>query len=163
MVPYEHQFVCASNVDDGNRAKNNEILCFKPDSSLDVLIVAPIMSFLNASGGGDKYSKYPKAVLDRSGEYILWSSNMRSNRMDIFVARVPYHLLVAEEDYNPSSTPQSATSPSSAPQSMTTPSSSPQGSNGPASTPLRSTSGAKSQTLFTAVQYLVVICALLSI
>lgn len=101
VVPYEHQFLCGSNLDDGNMAKNSEIICFRPDSSLDVLIVAPAMSFANASGGGYYYNKLPKAAIDRSGDYILWSSNLRSNRIDIFVARVPWHLLVAEEDYNP--------------------------------------------------------------
>ncbi len=125
-------------------AKNNEVLCFRPDASLDVLIVAPVMSFMNASGGGDSYGKLPKAVLDRTGEYILWSSNMRSDRLDIFVARVPYHLLVAEEDYNPSTTPQSVAYPSS-------PNSSPN------TTPSRLTSGANSQNFFITAVYVVVI------
>ncbi len=145
MVPYEHQFMCGSNLLDNDRAKNNEVLCFRLDASLDVLIVAPVMSFMNASGGGDTYGKLPKAVLDRTGEYILWSSNMRSDRMDIFVARVPYHLLVAEEDYNPSATPQSVTNPSSAPNSS------------PNTTPSRLTSGANSQNVFITAVYFVVI------
>lgn len=112
-------------------AKFNELLCFRPDSSLDVLIVAPTLSFNNASGGGSGYNKLPKAALDRSGDYIVWSSNLRSDRIDYFVAKVPWHLLVAEEDYNPSS----PSSPSST---------SPQATQAPgANTP--TTSGAPSQ------------------
>lgn len=93
---------------------------------MDVLIVAPVLSFANASGGGYYYNKLPKAVIDKAGDYILWSSNMRSDRIDIFVARVPWHLLVAEEDYNPSlESPQTSSVPSTstAPQTSSPPTS----------------------------------------
>src|SRR5437867_12773187 len=42
----------------------SEIACFPLDGSLRVLVVAPVMTNLNASGGGDDYSKEPKGNLD---------------------------------------------------------------------------------------------------
>jgi hypothetical protein len=110
--------------DNSHMAKNNEIFCWRPDSTLDVLIVAPSMTFSNASGGGNNYDKLPKAVLDVSGDYILWSSNLRSDRLDIIVARVPWHHLVAPEDYNPGEVTTPDNVPSSAP-----------GASGPSVTP----------------------------
>jgi hypothetical protein len=138
IVPYEHQFLCGSNLADGEMAKHNEVVCFRPDASLDVLIVAPVLSFANASGGGYYYNKLPKAVIDKAGDYILWSSNMRSDRIDIFVARVPWHLLVAEEDYNPSlESPQTSGVPStSAAPQTSSPSTSHQKANGGSSSVL---------------------------
>ncbi len=101
--------------DNSNMAKSNEIVCWRPDSTHDVLIVAPSMTFNNASGGGYYYNKLPKAVIDFTGDYILWSSNLRSDRLDIIIARVPWHLLVAPEDYNPGEmTPDNTTSPDTA-------------------------------------------------
>jgi hypothetical protein len=132
IVPYEHQFLCGSNLADGEMAKHNEVVCFRPDASLDVLIVAPVLSFANSSGGEYYYNKLPKAVIDKAGDYVLWSSNMRSDRIDIFVARVPWHLLVAEGDYNPSpESLQTSSEPSTstAPQTSS-PSTSPQKANG---------------------------------
>ena len=49
----------------------NEIVCFRLDGSRTVLVVAPNMTDLNASGGGsDDYSKRPKGNLDPTGEYF---------------------------------------------------------------------------------------------
>jgi hypothetical protein len=102
IVPYHHQFICGSWSDSNIPwAKSNEIICFRGDNSSDLLVVAPSMTWMNATGGSIEYYKAPKAVLDFTGDYILWSSNTRSDRLDIYVAQVPWHLLVAEEDYNP--------------------------------------------------------------
>jgi hypothetical protein len=60
-----------------------------------VLVVAPVMTNLNASGGGrDEYWKLPKGNLDITGQYFVWTSNAGGNRLDAFVVKVPAHLLV---------------------------------------------------------------------
>jgi hypothetical protein len=56
---------------------------------MQVLVVAPVMTNLNASGGGDDYGKSPKGNLDVTGEYFLWSSNMGTSRIDVFMVRIP--------------------------------------------------------------------------
>lgn len=91
-VPKEQQFVCGSNADRLTYAQN-EILCFKLNGSLTQLVVAPIMTNLDASGGGSEYDKTPKGNLDVSGQYFIWTTNMGGNRLDAFVVKVPSHLL----------------------------------------------------------------------
>lgn len=84
----ESQYACGSNID--NEPRENEIVCFKLDGSLKTLVVAPVMSNLTASGGGDAYGKFPKGNLDVTGEYFFWTSNMGGSRLDAFIVRVPY-------------------------------------------------------------------------
>ena len=55
--------------------------------------MAPNMTDLNASGGGRRLFKRPKGNIDPTGEYFLWASNMGGNRADVFIARIPAHLL----------------------------------------------------------------------
>jgi len=93
-LPVREQFACGSGVNRTNSSRANEIFCFRLDTSLDVLVVAPVMSDLNASGGGDDYSKMPKANLDPTGQYLIWTSNMGGSRQDAFVAKVPMQLLL---------------------------------------------------------------------
>jgi hypothetical protein len=38
---------------------------------MDQLIVAPVMTDLNAGGGGDDYAKAPKGNLDITGRYFI--------------------------------------------------------------------------------------------
>ena len=73
--------------------RNNEIVCFRLDGSLQVLVVAPVMTDLNASGGGDDYRKLPKGNLDMAGQYFIWTSNVGGSRLDAFIVKVPTHLL----------------------------------------------------------------------
>src|SRR5687768_5128042 len=81
---------CTSSAERQNLPRVNEIVCFRLDGSRDVLIVAPNMTDLNASGGGgDDYSKRPKGNLDPTGEYFIWTSNMGTNRGDAFIVRIP--------------------------------------------------------------------------
>ena len=45
----------------------NEIVCFCVNTSMNQLIVAPVMTDLNAAGGGDDYGKTPKGNLESPG------------------------------------------------------------------------------------------------
>jgi hypothetical protein len=87
------QFACSSNANRQNLALANEVLCYRLDGSLGVLVVAPVMTDLNASGGGDDYWKYPKGNIDPTGEYFIWTTNMGGNRLDAVMVRLPTHVL----------------------------------------------------------------------
>jgi len=91
-LPMEQQYACGSNADRVDYAQN-EILCFRLDGSLQQLVVAPVMTNLDASGGGDDYSKAPKGNLDVTGEYFIWTTNLGGNRLDAFIVKVPGLLL----------------------------------------------------------------------
>ena len=57
-VALDQQYVCGGNASRNRLPRNNEILCFRLDGSLQVLVVAPVMTDLNAAGGGSNdYSK----------------------------------------------------------------------------------------------------------
>lgn len=95
-VPLSQQYACGSGANRSNTNRANEISCFRLDQSLDVLVVAPVMTDLNASGGGtDDYFKMPKGNLDPTGQYFMWTTNMGGARQDAFIVRVPSQLLVA--------------------------------------------------------------------
>jgi len=87
----ENQYACGSNADDVPR--EDEIVCFKLDGSLKRVAVAPVMTNLSASGGGDRYGKFPKGNLDVTGEYFFWTSNMGGPRLDAFIVKIPIDLL----------------------------------------------------------------------
>jgi len=94
-VPPEEQYACLSHVSRASLPRANEILCFRLDGSLQALIVAPVMTDLNAAGGGDDYGKSPKGNLDITGQYFVWTSNVGGNRLDAFIVKVPSQLLVS--------------------------------------------------------------------
>jgi hypothetical protein len=93
-VAPEQQYVCSSDANRADIPRANEIVCYRLDTSLDVLVVAPVMTDLDASGGGDDYSKRPKGNLDVTGRYFIWATNMGGGRQDAFVVKVPSHLLL---------------------------------------------------------------------
>jgi Concanavalin A-like lectin/glucanases superfamily len=94
-TPLGQQYACGSGANRTNSNRANEIICFRLDTSLDVLVVAPVMTDLNASGGGsDDYAKLPKGNLDPTGQYLIWTTNMGGSRQDAFVVKVPSQLLV---------------------------------------------------------------------
>ena len=99
------QYVCGSSANRNNSPHANEIVCFRNDSSGQVLVVAPVMTDLNASGGGDDYAKSPKGNLDVTGKYFIWTSNTGGNRLDAFLVKVPSHLLTG------TTTPADTTAP----------------------------------------------------
>jgi hypothetical protein len=94
-VPASQQYACGSGATRVNAVWGNEIICFPLDGSLRVLVVAPVMTDLNASGGGtDDYVKMPKGNLDVTGGYFIWTSNAGGNRLDAYVVKVPGQMLV---------------------------------------------------------------------
>jgi hypothetical protein len=96
-VPPSRQYACGS--DAGTRALQNEITCVRLDGSNEQLIVAPVMTDLDAPGGvgsDSHYAKQPKGNLDITGRYFIWTTNLCGNRMDAFLVKVPAHLLVGD-------------------------------------------------------------------
>jgi hypothetical protein len=93
-VPAAQQYACGSGAGRTNDARGNELICFRLDGSYDTLIVAPIMTDMNAAGGGDDYGKLPKASVDVTGQYAVWTSNMGTNRVDAFIAKIPSQVLM---------------------------------------------------------------------
>ena len=95
-TPLSQQYACGSGANRSNTNRANEIMCFRLDSSLDVLVVAPVMTDLDATGGqSDDYNQQPKGNLDPTGQYFMWTTNMGGARQDAFIVRVPSHLLVS--------------------------------------------------------------------
>jgi hypothetical protein len=88
------QYACGSGASRAIVPWSNEIICFPLDGSLDVLVVAPVMTDLNAPGGGDDYVKQPKGNLDVTGQYFIWTSNTGGNRLDAFIVKVPAQILM---------------------------------------------------------------------
>jgi len=94
----ESQYACGSNA---SRVADmaDEIVCFSLDAgrnldgSLDVLVVAQVMTNLDASGGrdtdGDDYEKMPKGNLDVTGHYFIWTTNTGGGRLDAFIVKIP--------------------------------------------------------------------------
>jgi hypothetical protein len=106
----EFQYACGSNA---SRVPDmaDEIVCFSldaarhADGSLDVLVVAPVMTDLDALGGhdvdGDDYEKRPKGNLDVTGRYFLWTTNVGGDRLDAFLVKVPAELLTTPQPNSP--------------------------------------------------------------
>jgi hypothetical protein len=94
-VPAQDQYACGSGANRIERPRANEILCFPLDGSLRVLVVAPVMTDLDARGGGDDYAKLPKGNLDITGRYFIWTSNVGGDRLDAFIVKVPAERLGA--------------------------------------------------------------------
>lgn len=85
----EDEVVCQSTVARSAVTRGSEIFCYRLDGSLDVMVVAPSMTDLDASGGGDDYAKAPKGNLDVTGRYFIWTSNAGGDRLDAFLVKVP--------------------------------------------------------------------------
>jgi hypothetical protein len=117
--PPGSQIACGSNAGRAALPRAGEIVCFRLDGSLEVLVVAPVMTSLNAAGGGDDYAKQPKGNLDVTGQYFIWTSNAGGNRLDAFLVKVPTHLLGGGPTIPPPTTPPPT--PPSAPVDLTPP------------------------------------------
>ena len=107
-VPLEQQFVCGANASRALLPRNNEVVCFRLDGSLQVLVVAPVMTNLDAAGGGDDYAKSPKGNLDVTGQYFIWTSNTGGSRLDAFIVKVPTQVLGVDTGGTPPPPPPPA-------------------------------------------------------
>jgi hypothetical protein len=97
-IPAESQYACGSNA---SRVADmaDEIVCFSldpagnADGSLSVVVVAQVMTSLDAPGGGDvdgdDYEQTPKGNLDVTGRYFLWTTNLGGDRLDAFLVKIP--------------------------------------------------------------------------
>lgn len=94
----ESQYACGSNA---SRVADmaDEIVCFSldanrnADGSLSVLVVAPVLTSLDAPGGvdadGDDYEQLPKGNLDVTGRYFIWTTNLAGDRLDALLVKIP--------------------------------------------------------------------------
>jgi hypothetical protein len=102
-APPGSQYVLGSSASRTQAPRNNEIIGFRLDGSCEVLVVAPVLTDLNAPGGGhEDYNKLPKGNCDVTGEYFLWTSNAGGDRLDAFLVQVPAQLLVPQPPPAPS-------------------------------------------------------------
>jgi hypothetical protein len=97
-VPPESQYACGSHA---SRVADmaDEIICFpldaarNADGSLSVVVVAQVMTDLDAPGGGDldgdDYEQTPKGNLDVTGRYFFWTTNLGGGRLDAFLVKIP--------------------------------------------------------------------------
>ena len=98
-LPPSRQYACYSDATRFTLPRSDEISCFRLDGSLDTLVVAPVMTDLDATGGGSSdYDKLPKGNLDVTGRYFIWTSNMGGDRLDAFIVKVPGQELVPDGD-----------------------------------------------------------------
>jgi len=104
------QHVCSSSANRLNLPRSNEVLCYRLDGSLQTLVVAPVLTDMNATGGGsDDYWKLPKGEIDVTGEYFIWTSNLMGGRLDAMIVHIPVAKLPPPADGAP--IPTSPTSP----------------------------------------------------
>jgi hypothetical protein len=98
----EDQFACGSNA---SRVADmaDEIVCFALDpgrnagGGLDVLVVGPVLTDLNAPGGGnDDYARMPKGNLDVTGRYFIWTTNLGGERLDAVIVKIPAERLAPQ-------------------------------------------------------------------
>lgn len=105
-----NQYFCGSDANT-TYSKANEIMCARADgiAPLKQLVVAPVMTDPNASGGfwnNGAYGLQPKGHLDVTGRYFLWTTNLGGNRLDAILVEVPGHLLVQlSQDQTPPASP----------------------------------------------------------
>jgi hypothetical protein len=83
----DHQWVLGSGATRNVGPRANELVMFRLDGELAVGIIAPTMVDLDAGEGSD-YDKMPKANVDASGMYALWTANPEGRR-DAFLVQVP--------------------------------------------------------------------------
>jgi hypothetical protein len=94
----ERPYACGSNA---SRVSDvaDEVVCFfadgatNADGSLDVLVVAQVLTDLDAAGGndvdGDDYEQTPKGNLDVTGRYFVWTTNLGVDRLDAVLVKIP--------------------------------------------------------------------------
>src|SRR5262249_19591454 len=98
-APLGRQYACGSSASRLNGPRSNEVVCFRLDGSLSTMVVAPVLTDLDAVGGGlDDYSREPKGNLDPTGQYFSSQTNLGGNRPDAVIVRVPAQVLVPPDE-----------------------------------------------------------------
>ncbi|HEX5314055.1 MAG TPA: hypothetical protein VFX38_03990, partial [Gammaproteobacteria bacterium] len=98
VTPVTRQYGCGGAANHTLGVRSHEVECFLFDPSAtpedeQTLVVAPTMTDMDAPGGRDDYSKYPKGNLDPTGHYFFWLSNLGGDRLDAFMVEIPYQKL----------------------------------------------------------------------
>ena len=112
-TPINKQYACGGGVNASGAPRANEVVCFLLDPTVlpaaeQTLVVAPVMSDLNATGGNatcpscTDYAKDPKGNIDPTGQYFFWTSNAGGSRLDAFIVKIPYQVLTGASP-NPNS------------------------------------------------------------
>lgn len=94
-VPLDRQVACNSRLlgSGSGNPRGGEIICYRLDGSLEVLVVAPTLS---ERGDRDAYTAMPKGNLDVTGRWLIWTANVGGERLDAFLVRVPLERLLEE-------------------------------------------------------------------
>jgi hypothetical protein len=50
-----------------------------------------LMTSLKTAVGQTEYGKMPKGNLDITGDYFIWTTNLRGNRLEAFLVKVLSH------------------------------------------------------------------------
>jgi hypothetical protein len=100
-APAAQQYALGSGANRALAPRNNELCAFRLDGRLECVVIAPVLTDLNAPGGGNDYAKLPKASLDFAGEWACWTSNAGGAYLDAFLVRVPTDLLTAGPPTDP--------------------------------------------------------------
>jgi hypothetical protein len=87
--PAAPQYACGSGTNRGAGPRVGEVVCFLLDGSLRAVVVAPVMTDLDAPGGDSEYWKLPKGNLDVTGEYFIWTANGGGDRLDAYLVQLP--------------------------------------------------------------------------
>ena len=85
----DNQMVVFSSADKEHRPRANELIAARLNDSLLCCAIAPNLVDLNASGGGPEYWRHPRANIDPTGEWVIWTANCGTDRVDAFMVRVP--------------------------------------------------------------------------
>jgi hypothetical protein len=91
--PAAMQYACGSGTNRRDGPRVGEILCFLLDGSLRTVVLAPVMTDLDAPGGESDYWRLPKGNIDVTGEYFIWTANGGGDRLDAYLVRVPVERL----------------------------------------------------------------------
>lgn len=85
--PYS-QWALVSSAHRNDLPRANELVMVSLNGSLECRVVAPNLIDLDASGGGSDYWKSPKANIDHTGQFAVWTANCGTDRLDAFLVRI---------------------------------------------------------------------------
>lgn len=97
IVPIKDQYAIASGIGGTySCARTNEVFAMRLNGSKQLLIVAPVLTDSDNDTVHAEYGLSPKANIDVTGKYCIWTSNLGTQRFDILMAKIPSELLVPD-------------------------------------------------------------------